>query len=446
MSEYAARQAIARMNGRAIALSPHYTTEALSADLRHMQTANPDEQQKMFLARRDEMCAAFGMSSSEQRKPFAFGNGMAIIPITGSLYNRFNYSYSGATGYNFIRSQLRLAMADDDVKGIIYDVNSYGGEAAGCFELAADMRAAREIKPSLSMVDSNAYSAGYALGSSAGRIVAIPSAGIGSIGVIMMHINMKKMLDDFGLDITLIYEGERKAEGNPFEALSPETLKSWKADIHYTYERFVDLVATNMGIDAKIIRDTQSRAMRADEALSLGLIHAVASPSEAMQVFFDELSGSNSQPQQESKTMTGTTQPAADQKALDEQKAAKTAERARISGIQGCEEAKGRETLANHLAMNTEMSVDEAKTILGAAEKKPEAAAPAPAPAAASPAAPGAPVAKAKTGFEQHMDTTDQPNITGEGGGGGDGNDKLSMSQQILRDQALATGVDYKKS
>lgn len=45
---------------------------------------------------------------------------------------------------------------------------------------------------------------------------------------------------------------------------------------------------------------------------------------------------------------------------------ARTAERTRINGILGCEEAKGRQTLAQHLASQTDMSVEDAKKTLAA--------------------------------------------------------------------------------
>ena len=51
-----------------------------------------------------------------------------------------------------------------------------------------------------------------------------------------------------------------------------------------------------------------------------------------------------------------------------------TAERARISGILGHAEAKGRETMAQHLAFKTSMSVDDAAGLLAASERKSETA------------------------------------------------------------------------
>lgn len=123
----------------------------------------------------------------------------------------------------------------------------------------------------------------------------------------------------------------------------------------------------------------------------------------------------------------GTTQLSAEQMQQASAKAssdARIAERARIQGITGCEEAKGRESLANHLAMNTEMSVDQAKGVL----------------AAAAPATP----AKATTPnlFQAAMNASDHPAV-GADGGAGAGEGELTEAQQILRSQSAATGQKH---
>lgn len=424
MSDFAARAALSRMNLREVAMSPLYS--GFVTDMMALSRSDAKTMEEKAMERRFEMTAAYGFNTTEQRKPFAFAQGLAIIPITGSLINRFSGSYEGyVTGYNFIRRQLSLAMADEDVKGIIFDVNSYGGEAAGCFELAADIRAARAIKPSMAMVDSNAYSAGFALASAAGKVVTIPSAGVGSIGVITMHVDMSKLLQDFGIKIELIYEAEHKADGNPFEPLPEGVRADIKARIHTSYERFVAVAAENLGIDAKIIRDTKSRTYGADDALKLGLIHAIAAPSEAAQAFFDELSGSTTNLRTGENMTTAKTEPGADTQAATQAAAqeARTAERTRMSGILGCEEAKGRESLANHLALKTEMSVDEAKAVLAAT----------PVVAAASTED------KTKTNqFAEAMDKTKNPNV-GSDAASADTNAPTG-AQAILGDYKLATG------
>lgn len=429
MSDFAARAALSRMNLREVALASHYS--GFATDLQAMAAIDAAQADAKFMDRRADLCAAYGFNAPTQSKPFAFSNGIAIIPISGSLINRFSGSYEGwVTGYNFIRRQLNLALADDDVKGIIFDVNSYGGEAAGCFELAAEIRASREKKPSMALVDSNAYSAGFALASSASKVAAIPSAGVGSIGVITMHVDMSQAMEKWGYKVTLIYEAEHKADGNPYEPLPDAVKGEVQARIHKAYESFVGLVAENLGVDAKVIRDTKSRTYGAEEAMSLGLIHAVASPSEAAQAFFDELSGSTTNLRQGADMSTQTQEPGADTQAATQAaaaSAAKTAERTRIQGILGCEEAKGREQMANHLAMNTDMSVEDAKKLMAVAP-------------VAKPAE--APKAAAANPFEAAMDATKNPNVGADAAGAP--TEAASPVAAILADFKAASGRDLK--
>jgi capsid assembly protease len=379
MSDFAANAAMSRISMNVIALASQSLSVA-ALNIQAMMAVNPEVATAAFMARRGELCEAFGLPSKNQQKPFAFSNGAAIIPISGTLLNRFNGSYGYVTGYSFIRSQLRAALEDDDVKVIVFDANSGGGEAAGCFELAAEIFESRSVKPSIAVVDSNCYSACYALASACTRIVATPSSGVGSIGVLMAHFNFSKMLGNAGVEVTLIYEGEKKVDGNPFEKLPDEVKANFQARIHTMHGQFTELVATNMSIDVKTVVGTKSATLTSEEALALGLIHAIATPQSAVQAFFDELSGSTSnlrtganmpnandqEPGAGTQAATTTQQPAAvDTKKVETD--ARVSERARISGITGSDEAKGRESLASHLAFNTDMGVDAAKTLLAAA-------------------------------------------------------------------------------
>lgn len=444
MSDHAARAALSRMNLREVAIAAQFAP-SLEQDLSLLASCDPEKEQAKALERRGELCEAFGFRTTSQDKPFAFADGVAIIPIQGSLINRFGQSWGFVTGYNFIRRQLALALADDDVKAIVFDVNSYGGECAGCFELADDIFASRELKPSLAVIDSNCYSAGYALASAATKVVCTPSGGAGSIGVVAMHMDVSQALDKFGIKITFIHFGEHKVDGNAYEPLSKEV----KADIQKSVDKsgatFVNVVARNRSMDAGKVKDTEARVYRAEEAQSLGLIDTVASPAQAMQVLFDELSGSVSTTAEKDDQMTtaanqpGTSDQATKDAAAAAQatavreaseqaaKDARVAERARVAGITGCDEAKGRKALADHIAMNTDMSVDDAKKML--------AAAPAEQAAAAGAAA-----------FVNAMEQTGNPNVgaAAEGGGGQPGaNADKEAANRILGAQTAVTGAKF---
>lgn len=429
MSQMIARQVLDRMNHRETLISVDHVASVM-ADLQLLSQADATEENKRFEARKGEMVEAYGFERSEVRKPFAFSNGIAVIPVHGSLINRFGASWGSVTGYNFIRAQMNAALVDDDVTGIVLDVNSYGGECAGCFELADDIFEMRGKKPIMAMVDSNAYSAAYAIASAADKIVLTPTGGAGSIGVVAMHVNLGPALEKMGVEVSFIYAGKHKVDGNPYEGLSDDVRADIQRGVDRSYDRFVSTVARNRGLDAQVVRDTEARTYRAEDAQDLGLIDAVASPSKAVSAFFNELQGSDDEQEMKMDKDDTAAAPAVQAQASAEgADQARSTERARISAILNCEEAKGNESLANHLAFATQLSVDEAKGMLSASKPA----------AAAQPAAqPAQPAATQPNAFKQAMDADQHPNLGADGTDGGE--DEESAAQFILKAQAAATG------
>jgi len=431
MSDTAAHSALSRMNLREQAIEPTYI--GFASDMAKMAQTDPVAAQEKFMTQmRGDLCEAYGFARSDQRKPFAFSQGVAIIPVHGTLINRFGQCYGYVTGYNFIQAQHMAAVLDPDVTHIVHDHNSYGGEAAGCFECSDMIYKTRDAKPILAVVDSNCYSASFALATAAHRIVVIPSAGVGSVGVVAMHVDVSELMSKMGIKVTFIHSGDHKVDGNPFTALSPSVKANIQKGVDKSRAKFVSVVARNLGIDEKIVYDTQAATYRAEDALALGLIHSIAVPSEALQSLID---GDDEQEQEpagetaelstiiEDENMTTPAQapapaaaaPAAAAPAPAPAAAAPAAaapeatERARIQGILGSEEAKERGALANHLAFNTSMSADDAKALLAVSGKDTPAAAAAPVltPAAAAPSA-----------LELAMNNTAQPNLNANEGGG----------------------------
>jgi signal peptide peptidase SppA len=430
------------MHLQAAMIAPHYA--GLAGALQELADADFGLEEAAWESRKNDLCAAYGFGQANSDKPFAFANGVAIIPVHGVLVNRFSYSWGYATGYNFLRAQRAAAEADDDVKLIVYDCNSYGGMVAGCFETADAIFESRSVKPSLAVVDASAYSACYAIASAASKLVVVPSAGVGSIGVVAMHMNMGPMLKEWGIEITFIHAGKHKVDGNPYEALPDDVKKNIQSSIDKSYATFANNVARNRSISADAVKATEAQTYDADDALALGLIDAVQTPAQAVAAYLDELSGSKDQ--QEFTMTTQTTQPGAESKDKPDtaaiQAAARTAERERMAGITNCEEAKGKSKLANHLALNTDMSVDDAKQVLAAA-------APEVAPAAESKGDAGK---KADAGgnspFADAMARSGNPDVgAGDAGADGDnGKDKGgSLASRILAAQQAATGRDLSK-
>lgn len=370
---------IHRLNGAAMLVAPHYAS--IAQDLQALAGETEDTAQDRSDEVMSQLCASYGFNPENQSKPYAFQDGIAVIPVHGTLLNRFGACYGYVTGYSYLRRMRAQAFADPDVVHVVYDVNSGGGEAAGVFEFAAESFKMRGAKPSTAIVDAYCYSAAYAVASGADRIIVTPSGGAGSIGVLTMHVDISEALKEFGVKVTLIHAGDHKVDGNPYEALSPEVKADIQARIDKTYGRFVDLVATNRNMDAAAVRKTEARCYSAEDALAIGLIDGVASPMEAVQAILSGGDKSNDN--------------ASSEDALMNEEEIKAAERARCGAITGSEHAKANPTLAHHLAYKTSMSVEDAEATLAAAAPAAPAAAAAPAPAAPAPAAPAAPAAAA---------------------------------------------------
>lgn len=387
-------------------------------------TDDVEKREKMHVGAQHMAASSYGQVMREG-KSFAQVGGAAIIPVSGLLLNRFGGSYGWVTGYNAIRSQLFAALADPSVMQIIMDVNSPGGMAAGCFELAEDIRAAREQKPILAIVDGMACSAAYALASQATRLVAAPSASIGSIGVVVMHVSFAGLLEKEGIEVSFIHAGDRKVDGNPYQPLSKEARASYQAAVDSYYSLFVSNVAAGRKgkMDEKAIRDTEARVYMAGDALALGLVDAVTTPQAAFAAF---VQGGGGQQQEKVTDMTDKTKAEGAGAETVDANAVKKAERARISAITGHAEAAGRTKLATHLALNTEMTVEEAGAILAASPKETVSE----------------PKAKETDALADAMSKTEQPNVSPEAGKG-DG--KTDPVASMLGAWAAATGTKIEK-
>jgi len=217
--------------------------------------------------------------------------GIAMVSVHGTLVQKLGSlrPYSGMTGYDGLRQSILTAMQDPAVRALVLDVDSPGGEVAGCFDLVDAIYGQRGEKPIWAILTESAYSAAYAIASAADRIIVPRTGGVGSIGVITMHVDWSKALTASGISVTFITYGERKADFHPEIPLSPEALASAQADIDKMGELFVSTVARNRNIAAEDVRETQAACFMGADGVSRGLADAVMAPDAAFLALLDEL-------------------------------------------------------------------------------------------------------------------------------------------------------------
>lgn len=367
-----------------------------------------------------------GHGETRADRHYAKIGNVAVIPIRGALLHGSMNRYSFSTGYDYIRSAAMQAEADDEIAGIAYLHNSNGGEVAGNFDLVDDLKALS--KPSVAIIDENSYSASYSLATAADKIVVATTGGVGSIGVLTAHIDLSQAMKNFGVVFTYIHAGKHKVDGNPFQPLGENAKNRMQGRIDGLYNQFVSTVARNRGIDAQAVRDTEALTYSAEEAVANGLADAVMPPREALTAFMNELNrqptGAHTMSTENQTPTAGATPTPVAQADTDAARAeGAKAERERIQGIMGCDEAKNRPAAAQQLAYKTDMSVTDASAFLaGLPEEKPQAN------TEQTPEQPKAPAAQTNA-FEQAMATTQNPQITPDGA---DAGGQVSDSDRII--------------
>ncbi|WP_276851034.1 S49 family peptidase [Enterobacter oligotrophicus] len=213
------------------------------------------------------------------------GGGVAVIPVHGILVPRrgqISRACTELTSYEKVRSQLQAALNDPAVYEVVLDINSGGGAVSGCKELADYIYASRNTKPITAIVNFNAFSAAYFIASACSKVVLSQTSGVGSIGVIMEHMEASRWEDQVGFTFTTLYRGDNKNNGSPHEPLSEQSRTFLQALINDAYETFTTSVAQYRGIDVQAVIDTQAGLYYGPRAINAGLADELSDPQTAI--------------------------------------------------------------------------------------------------------------------------------------------------------------------
>jgi len=388
---------MSRILNQPLMMEPGYAKTFISGLANRFNISNLYDMNGEVLGREKLRVRAGSYSPGRDRdRPYRVEDGIAVLPIDGTLVNKFGYMQpsSGMTGYDGILARASDAFNDPEIRGVLMDMDTPGGDVAGCFDCVASLRkmAAESEKPFWSLGYDMYASAGMALASATDRRLITSTAVAGSIGVIMAHASMEKQLAEKGIEVTLIYAGAHKADGNPYQKLSEDVYKRFLAKTESLRGDFAQIVATNTGISLEQVLATEAQSYRGSDAVQVGLADEVVNGNEAIQIFSDYLST-------QGKTISlGVNMSDTENKVIAEAKGKGAAlesqknkplaveesrektnaqavsdDRQRMNSIMSAEEAKGRETLANHLAFKTSLNVEDAIATLKASDQKQEA-------------------------------------------------------------------------
>jgi protease-4 len=187
------------------------------------------------------------------------GEKIAVIPLSGTIAGgaqaELSASPQGITP-ELVRSYLEKAKQDSKVKAVVLRINSPGGSAAACQEIAEMIKDFKVDtgKPVVVSMGDVAASGGYYISVYADEIWANESTMTGSIGVILQiaSINRDRFLEVTGIDVRIIASPEDGYKD--LSQVSDEELKEMYQPLcDEVYEQFIKTVADGRGLSKEYV-------------------------------------------------------------------------------------------------------------------------------------------------------------------------------------------------
>jgi signal peptide peptidase SppA len=225
---------------------------------------------------------SFMMGARELSPQYSVEDRTATVSICGPIMQRDDglCALFGECSLDQLRLDLETALADPAVDRVLLDVDSPGGTVAGVFDLADWIRAQRGKKPMWAVANEAAYSAAYALAAAADRVVLSRTAGLGSVGVIALHVDYSKMEEGMGITVTPVYAGARKNDYSDDAPLTDTARALLQAEVDRLYGFFIETVAASRSMKTEAVRATEAGCFYGQNAVDVGFADEVASFEE----------------------------------------------------------------------------------------------------------------------------------------------------------------------
>jgi protease IV len=187
-----------------------------------------------------------------------------------------------------LKEELKKAEQDPEVKAVVLRIDSPGGTVTASDILYHELEVFKQKtgKKVIASIMSLGASGGYYVAVASDKIVAQPTTVTGSIGVIMLNVNVKGLMEKIGVTGTPIKSGEFKDMGSPLRPMTDEEKKLFQGIIDQMYDRFVSVVADGRKnlTEKQVRKAADGRVYTAKQALDLGLVDQIGYLEDAIDV------------------------------------------------------------------------------------------------------------------------------------------------------------------
>ena len=223
----------------------------------------------------------------ELQETWSSGHGdtkVVRIPLRGMITLTSESSWNTANAVTALRA-IRRATRDEEVDGIILDIDSGGGGITASDILYHALKEFKKEKTGrvvVTLMGDVAASGAYYIALASDYIIAHPTTVTGSIGVILQSYNIKELAQKIGVQDVTIKSGGNKDLLNPFRDVDPAQKELMQAIISQMYDRFLKLVVENRKLaKEKVAPLADGRVLTARDALANKLIDAIGYAADA---------------------------------------------------------------------------------------------------------------------------------------------------------------------
>ena len=218
------------------------------------------------------------------------GEKIAIYYAYGSIVDNETTNLVNGGGHCIVgkttAADLRKLADDDDVKAVVFRVNSGGGSAVASEQIRHAIKLLKAKKPVVVSMGGMAASGGYWISSPANYIFAEPTTITGSIGIFGLIPNFSGLVTD---KLGITFDGVTTNKFSDYETDlilgkdNDEIMKHLQTYINQGYQQFLDIVSEGRGMKpAEVDSIAQGRVWLASDAQKIKLVDKLGSLDDAV--------------------------------------------------------------------------------------------------------------------------------------------------------------------
>ena len=218
------------------------------------------------------------------------GEEIAVYYAYGSIVDNEAFDLLSGSDHKIVgkstAEDLRKLADDDDVKAVVFRVNSGGGSAVASEQIRHAIKLIKEKKPVVVSMGGMAASGGYWISSSANYIFAEPTTITGSIGIFGLIPNLSGLVTD---KLGVTFDGVTTNKYTDYETDlvlgkdNDETMKFMQTYVDRGYQSFLDIVSEGRKMKPEQVDSiAQGRVWLASDALKIKLVDQLGSLDDAV--------------------------------------------------------------------------------------------------------------------------------------------------------------------